>query len=77
MQDSNAAANITDQLLSMLSQYLVSNQSLEVNETFQVYLKILSTAHMKFNGLTTRWVIILDLTYSIEIHPHTFCQLLI
>lgn len=31
----------------MLSQYLVSNQNLELNSSFKVYLKILSVRHMK------------------------------
>lgn len=46
LQDANAAAEITDRILTMLSQYLVSNQNLELNRTFQVYLKVLSKEHM-------------------------------
>lgn len=48
LQDENAAAEITDEVLSMLNQYLISNQSLQVNETFQVYIKILSYEHMEY-----------------------------
>ena len=42
---------MTDRVLSMLYQYLLSYQSLELNETFQVYLKILSVEHSKFKGI--------------------------
>ena len=38
---------MTDRLLSMLMEYLTSNQNLELNKTFKIYLKILSVAHMK------------------------------
>lgn len=47
LQNPEAAAEMTDRVLSMLSQYLLSNQSLQVDETFQVYLKILSIEHME------------------------------
>ena len=38
---------MTDRLLSMLMEYLTSNQNLELNKTFKIYLKVLSVAHMK------------------------------
>lgn len=49
LQDDNAAAEMTDRALTMLSQFLVSNQNLELNSTFKVYLKILSIERMKAN----------------------------
>lgn len=52
LQDPEAAADITDRILSMLSQYLLSNQSLVLNETFEVYIKVLSIHHMKFRQTT-------------------------
>jgi len=39
---------MTDRLLSMLYQYLLSNQNLELNRSFQIYFKILSVEHSKF-----------------------------
>lgn len=51
LQDSNAAAEMTDRLLSMLYQFLLSNQSLVLNDTFKVYLKILSIDHMRYHQL--------------------------
>lgn len=47
LQDPQTPKDITDRLLSMLNQYLVSNQSLELNKSFQIYLKVLSVAHMQ------------------------------
>ena len=38
LQDENAAAEVTDRALTMLSQFLVSNEALELNSTFKVYL---------------------------------------
>lgn len=49
LQSPDAAAEMTDRMLSMLWQYLLSNQSLVLNDSFQVYLKILSVDHMKFS----------------------------
>ena len=37
---------MVERILSMLNQFLISNQSLEINETFKVYIKILSVEHM-------------------------------
>ena len=50
LQDDDSATGMTDRVLSMLYQYLLSNQTLELNETFQVYLKILSVEHSKFKA---------------------------
>lgn len=36
---------MVDRLLSMLNQYLVSNKTLQLDNTFKVYLKILSSQH--------------------------------
>jgi len=47
LQNDSAAADIIDQALTMLSQYLVSNQALELNSTFKVYLKVMSIQHME------------------------------
>ena len=41
---------MTDRLLSMLYQYLLSNQNLELDKTFQIYFKILSVEHSKFKA---------------------------
>lgn len=54
LQDSDAAGEITDRVLSMLSQYLLSNQSLTLNDSFQVYVKILSVDHMKYQNTQTK-----------------------
>ena len=50
LQDDDSALEMTDRVLSMLYQYLLSNQSLELNESFQIYLKILSIEHSKFKA---------------------------
>ena len=42
----NGAAQMVDRILSMLSQFLISNQSLEIDNSFRVYVKILSIDHM-------------------------------
>ena len=41
---------MTDRVLTMLYQFLLSNQALELNETFQIYLKVLSIDHSTFNA---------------------------
>jgi hypothetical protein len=40
------ASQMVDRLLRMLNNFLISNQSMQVNETFKVYIKILSIDHM-------------------------------
>ena len=45
---------MTDRVLSMLFQYLLSNQALELNESFQIYLKVLSIEHSKFKAAQPR-----------------------
>ncbi len=37
-------------LLQILNQYLISNQSLTVNDTFKVYVKVLSINHLNFKA---------------------------
>jgi len=37
-----------ERILKMLDQFLLSNQTLKLNETFKVYLKVLSINHMNF-----------------------------
>ena len=44
-EDSSA---IVQRILKMLEQFLISNQTLKLNETFKVYLKILSIEHMNY-----------------------------
>lgn len=39
---------MTDRVLSMLYQYLLSNQTLELDRSFQIYCKILSIEHSKY-----------------------------
>ena len=39
-----------ERILTMLSQYLISNQSLQLNNTFKLYLKILSIDSIKFKN---------------------------
>ena len=48
LQSPSAATDLTDRTLSMLSQYLLSNQSLVLNNSFQVFFKILSIEHVKY-----------------------------
>jgi hypothetical protein len=43
-----------ERILSMLAQYLISNQSLELNESFNVYVKILSIDHMALKAKEKR-----------------------
>lgn len=47
IQNPESAIELTDRALTMLAQYLISNQTLELNSTFKVYLKILSIQHMQ------------------------------
>ena len=37
---------MVERILSMLTQFLISNQSLQINKSFKVYVKILSINHM-------------------------------
>ena len=39
---------MTNRLLSMLSQFLTSNQGLRLNDSFQIYFKLLSIDHMNY-----------------------------
>jgi hypothetical protein len=47
LHEQNGAQDMVEKILTMLSQFLISNQPLQLNETFKVYLKILSIDHMK------------------------------
>ena len=50
----DGALEMVERILSMLSQYLMSNQSLEINNSFRIYLKILSIDHMLLKTRETR-----------------------
>ena len=41
---------MVERILNMLSQYLISNQTLQLNNTFKLYLKILSIDSVKFKN---------------------------
>jgi len=45
-QDDESSTEMTDRILTMLSEFLQSNQNLRLNETFKIYLKVLSVEHM-------------------------------
>jgi hypothetical protein len=42
------SASMVERVLKMLEQFLTSNQTLKLNETFKVYLKVLSIEHMSY-----------------------------
>ena len=42
-------SDIVERILKMLEQFLVSNQTLKLDNTFKVFLKVLSINHMKYN----------------------------
>jgi hypothetical protein len=46
IQGDDGPTQMVERILSMLNQYLISNQTLELNNTFKVYVKILSIQHM-------------------------------
>ena len=50
LHEQTGAAEMVDRILNMLSQYLVSNQTLKLDKTFKLYLKILSIDSMKFKN---------------------------
>jgi hypothetical protein len=41
---------MVERILNMLSQFLISNQTLQLNKTFKLYLKILSIDSIKFKN---------------------------
>ena len=41
---------MVERILTMLSQYLISNQALQLNNTFKLYLKIISIDSIKFKN---------------------------
>jgi hypothetical protein len=42
------SSEMVQRLLAILNQFLMSNQSLKVNETLKIYVKILSVEHLKY-----------------------------
>ncbi len=49
--DINENSNeMVQRLLQMLNQFLISNQSLKLNETYKVYVKVLSVNHLQFKA---------------------------
>jgi hypothetical protein len=44
------AIEMVKRLLQILNQFLISNQSLKVNDTFKVYVKVLSVDHLNFKA---------------------------
>jgi len=44
------AAEMVQRLLQILNQFLISNQSLKVNDSFKVYVKVLSVEHINFKS---------------------------
>ena len=50
LHETNGAAEMVEHVLNMLSQYLISNETLKLNKTFKLYLKILSIDRMKFQN---------------------------
>ena len=49
-----SGSEIVDRVLKMLEQFLISNQTLKLDNTFKVYLKVLSVAHMKYKKMTRK-----------------------
>ena len=47
-----SSSEMVQRVLSMLEQFLVSNQSLQLDDTFKVYLKVLSIRHMNQKKIT-------------------------
>ena len=45
-----SALEMVERVLKMLEQFLVSNQTLHLDDSFKVYLKILSIEHLKFKA---------------------------
>ena len=50
MHEKTGASEMVERILIMLSQYLVSNETLQLNNTFKLYLKILSIDSIKFKN---------------------------
>ena len=48
------SVQLVDRILAMLYIYLTSHQSLQLDKSFKVYLKILSIPHMKFKAANPR-----------------------
>lgn len=54
LHHNTSPTEMVDRLLSLLNQYLVSNQNLQLNKTFKVYLKILSSNHSQIHSVETK-----------------------
>ena len=52
LHEETSAAEMVDRLLAMLNQYLISHQHLQLDRTFKVYIKILSSSHSSQKKLT-------------------------
>ena len=52
LHEKTAAGEMIDRMLIMLENFLISNQALKLNETFKVYLKILSIDHLNYKRKT-------------------------
>ena len=50
MHEKTGASEMVERILIMLSQYLVSNETLQLNNTFKLYFKILSIDSIKFKN---------------------------
>ena len=48
LHNKDDAKLMVERVLKMLYQYLISNQTLKLDETFKVYLKILSVDHLRY-----------------------------
>ena len=47
-------SEIVERVLKMLEQFLISNQTLKLDNTFKVFLKVLSISHIKYNKTNKR-----------------------
>ena len=52
LHNDTSASEVVDRLLGMLNQYLISHQKLQLDRSFKVYLKVLSSEHSVQKKLT-------------------------
>ena len=52
LHNDTSASEVVDRLLAMLNQYLISHQKLQLDQSFKVYLKVLSSDHSVQKKLT-------------------------
>ena len=52
LHNDTSASEVVDRLLGMLNQYLISHQKLQLDKSFKVYLKVLSSDHSVQKRLT-------------------------